>query len=234
MGGNLVSKTQGGFTLGYLIFWGTLAFGQGFVPEAPQPQKDNQINVNWFYGSYVPKEVSLQPLDSNQRLQLYLRRTYTARGIYIKTMLFAFRDQMQNAYPEWGGGFDGFGKRLGTRQTEFVISNTVTALGSGLLGWEPRYDRCRCTGFWPRTRHALVRNFVTYDHTEKMLRPQILPLLGAFAGSATVTQWEPGKYQWQVKGCQAATTQIPTGMAVNWIGEFAPEISRVLKRHEAH
>jgi len=216
----------------YSLLFATFAFAQNTPPENPQPNKDNQLNVNWFYGSYVPKEVPLESLSAHRRFNLYLRQTYTTWGIYLKTTLFAVRDQAHSTYPEWGDGFEGFAKRLGTRQAEFIIQNSVTSLGDGLLGWEPRYDRCRCGGFWPRTRHAIVRNFVTYDRTEKSLRPQLLPYLGAFTGSVTATAWEPGNPNWQVKGYQAVITQVPVGMGINWIGEFAPEIARVVRRHK--
>lgn len=39
------------------------------VPDKP----GNQINVNWFYGSYVPKDVPLEPLSSTYRFKLYVR-----------------------------------------------------------------------------------------------------------------------------------------------------------------
>jgi hypothetical protein len=229
-----VSSTLLGLTLAYLILSGAMGFAQDSLPDAPQPLVDKQINVNWFYGSYVPKTVALEPLHADQLLDLYLRRTFTAKGIYIKTTLFALHDQARNANPEWGSGFNGFAKRLGTRQAEFILQNSVIYLGSGVLGWEPRYDRCRCSGFWPRTRHAVLRNFVTYDRSEKNLRPQLLPYLGAFAGSAAATTWEPGNPQWQIRGYQAAITQVPFGMGVNWVGEFAPEIGRVLRGHKIH
>jgi hypothetical protein len=77
-------------------------------------------------------------------------------------------------------------------------------------------------------RHAIIRNFVTYDRSEKSLRPQLFPFLGAFVGSVTTTAWEPGNPEWQVKGTEAVT-QVPIGMGVNFIGEFAPEITRVIK-----
>jgi hypothetical protein len=205
------------------------------LPDAPSSQDiaatpGNQLNVNWLYGSYVPKEVPLESLNADRRFKLYVRQTFTTYGIYIKTTFFAVRDQIHNTNPEWGDGLEGFGKRLGTRHAEFIIQNSVISLGDGLLGWEPRYDRCRCSGFWPRTRHAISRNFVTYDRTEKSLRPQLFPYAGAFTGSVTTTAWEPGNPNWQVKGYQAVITQIPVGMGINFIGEFAPEISRVLHR----
>lgn len=215
---------------GLLLLVVAPVFAQESVPNSPEATRDNQINVNWLYGSYVPKEVPLESLNSELRFKLYLRQTYTGFGIYIKTTLFTAHDQIHKTYPEWGSGFDGFAKRFGTRQAEFVVQNSVIALGDGLLGWEPRYDRCRCSGFWRRTRHAVVRNFVTYDRTEKSLRPQLFPYVGAFAGSVLGTTWEPGHVEWQVEGIQAVITQIPVGMGINFIGEFAPEITRVLKR----
>lgn len=221
------------FALSLLIVFGAaFSSAQTQLPDTPKSKTDNQINVNWFYGSYVPKEVSLEYLNADQRFKLYIRQTYTTWGIYLKITLFALSDQAHDRFPEWGDGFEGFAKRLGTRQGEFVIQNSVIALGDGLLGWEPRYDRCHCTGFWPRTRHAIVRDFVTYDRTEKNLRPQLFTYVGAFAGAVTATAWEPGHNPWQVKGYQAVITQVPIGMGINWIGEFAPEIARVFHKRK--
>jgi hypothetical protein len=190
----------------------------------------SELNVNWLYGSYVPKDVPLEPLSGHQRFKLYLMQTYTTPGIYVKTTLFALHDQISDSNPEWGDGFGGFAKRWGNRQVQFIIQNSITSLGNGVLGWEPRYDRCRCEGFWPRTQHALVRNFVTYDRTEKSLRPQIMPFLGAFGSSAIATAWAPGNPRWEVRGYQAVVTQVFVGAGINWLGEFAPEIVGVLHR----
>jgi hypothetical protein len=206
---------------------------QASLPDAPSAEataarQEKQINVNWLYGSYVPKEVPMESLNGKRRFKLYIRQTYTTWGIYLKTTLFAISDQHHHSIPEWGDGFEGFAKRLGTRQAEFVIQNSVISLGDGLVGWEPRYDRCRCSGLWPRTRHAMVRNFVTYDRTEKSLRPQLFTYAGAFAGAVTATTWEAGTINWRVEGYQAAITQVPIGIGINLIGEFAPEVVRML------
>lgn len=191
---------------------------------------DKQINVNWLYGSYVPRNVQLRSLSRNERFKLYVSQTFTTPGIYAKTTLFALRDQIADSNPEWGDGFAGFAKRLANRQAQFVIQNSITSLGDGVLGWEPRYDRCHCDRFWPRTRHAILRNFVTYDRTEKSLRPQLMPYLGAFGSAALATTWQPGNPSWQVRGYQAAITQVFVGMGINWFGEFAPEIVRVVRK----
>ena len=36
-----------------------------------------------------------------------------------------------------------------------------------------------------------------------------------------------------VKGHQGAITQVPVGIGVNWLAEFAPEITRVIWRKKA-
>ncbi|HEX7960614.1 MAG TPA: hypothetical protein VF493_11890 [Terriglobales bacterium] len=199
--------------------------------EAQNREASNkQINVNWLYGSYVPKDVPLRSLNTKERFKLYVRQTYTTPGIYIKTTLFALRDHIHDRNPEWGSGFGGFAKRFADRQGQFIVQNSVSSLGNGVLSWEPRYDRCRCDGFWPRTRHAAVRNFITYDSTEKGLRPQIMPYFGAFVGSALAASWSPEHAVWQVRGYQGVITQVFVGAGINWIGEFAPEIVRTIRR----
>ena len=198
--------------------------------QSASAESQPQINVNWFYGSYVPKNVPLASLDNRMRWKLYFRQTYTTPGIYIKTLLFATHDQVSGSNPEWGDDFQGFVKRLGNRQVQFIIQNSMSSLGNGIAGWEPRYDRCRCDGFWRRTRHAVVRNFVTYDRTETSLRPQLMPYLGAFGAASIASTWTPGHAEWEVEGYQAVITQVFVGMGVNWIGEFAPEIGKRLKR----
>ena len=191
-----------------------------------------QINVNWLYGSYVPKDVELRSLNGQERFKLYIRQTYLTPGIYIKTTLFALRDHIADSNPEWGDDFGGFAKRLGNRQAQFIIQNSLTSLGDGVLGWEPRYDRCHCERFWPRTGHAILRNLVTYDKTERSLRPQLMPYVSAFSASALATTWQPGNPSWEVKGYQAVVTQFFVGAGINWLGEFAPEITRVLRKNK--
>jgi hypothetical protein len=156
--------------------------------------------------------------------------TYRTYGIYIKTGMFTMSDQIRDVPSEWERTPEGFGKRLGTREAQFVIQNSLTAMGNAALGWETRYDRCRRDGFWPRTWHAVARNFVTYGGADQGLRPQIMPYAGAFGAALTSASWQPGNPNLLVKGYQGAVTQIGVGIGVNWLAEFAPEIKQVLRR----
>lgn len=195
---------------------------------ADSSDKD-ELRVNWLYGSFVPKDVPFVPLTANQRWKLYAKSTYTTYGIYIKTTFFTAHDQVTNSPSEWGQTGEGFAKRLGTRQAQFIIQNTVTAFGDGVADWEIRYERCRCNGLWPRTWHAVKRNFVTYSASDMKLRPQLMPYVGAFTAGVTAATWQPDNPKLVVKGYQAAITQVGVGIGVNWLAEFAPEIKRILR-----
>ena len=173
----------------------TMSFAQETAHTSQQPEApsvNTQLPVNWLYGAYVPKDVPLVALDGRERFKLYIRQTYTTPGIYIKTGFFAVHDQVRNTPPEWGDGFSGFAKRVGSNQGINIIQNSFTSLGQGMVGWEQRYDRCRCTGGWLRFRHALVRNFITYDSSEESRRPNIMPFAAAFGAGAIGATWNPG------------------------------------------
>jgi hypothetical protein len=202
------------------------------VSQAEPVTIQNQLAVNWLYGAYIPKDAPIVALDNNERYRLFIRQSFTTPGIYIKTGFFAIHDQVRDSPPEWGDGFEGLAKRVGTRQAQFLLQNSFTSLGNAMVGWEPRYDRCKCSGFWPRTRHAIARNFVTYDRTEKHLRPQLMPYVGSFGAGVITATWQPGDPDYLVKGYQSALTQAWVGSLINVLGEFAPEITRKLKKHK--
>jgi hypothetical protein len=219
----------------FLVVFVANAFAQGENPTPVQPESpsaNTQLPVNWLYGAYIPKDVPLVALSGRQRFKLYTRQTYTTPGIYIKTGFFVLHDQVKDSPPAWGDGFSGFAKRVGSNQATNIIQNSFTSLGQGIVGWEPRYDRCRCEGAWPRFRHAFIRNFITYDHSEQSIRPNIMPFAAAFGAGAIGATWNPNNPVITVKGYQSVITQAWVGVVINGIGEFAPDIKKKLGRRK--
>lgn len=212
-------------------------------PPAPAPQSgkassdkqgsDKQIRVSWLYGAYVPKDVPLQSLNGRQRAKLWVRVSFTTYGIYFKTAVFSISDQINNRPPAWGDGWAGYGKRVASRQGQFVIQNSFSALGNGLLGYEPRYNRCRCDGFWPRTGHAVARNFVTYDRTETKRRLQLPLYAAAFGAGVVAGTWTPN-HDLLTTGGHGVLSQAGFGIVANMIGEFWPQIERIWKHKKSN
>lgn len=187
-----------------------------------------QLNVHWLYGAYIPKEAPLEPLTVQQREKLFLRQNFTTPGIYIKSAFLSLIDQASGTPHEWGGGFEGYGRRLASNYGRSAIQNVFSTVGNAAFQFEPRYDRCRCIGLGPRTKHALLRNFLTYNQTERELHPQIA-LYGAALGAGMVSSlWKPQGKLW-TEGWHCVLTQATFGMLSNWTAEFAPEIRRKWK-----
>jgi hypothetical protein len=168
----------------------------------------------------------LSPLTNKQRADVYLNQTFLTTGAYVLRGFSAGVDQARGVPSQWGGGIGGYGQRFASRYGQFIISNTLHSVGNAALGYESRYDLCRCTGFWPRTRHAIKRNFMTYNRTERQLRFAVPLYVGSFSAGMISSVWFPRPHDVWRDGAYAALGQAGWGSAYNWVSEFAIDILR--------
>jgi len=195
--------------------------------------KAMNLPAEWFLGAYVPSSRHLRPLTNQGRGDVYVQQTYLTGASYLKRLFAAGIDQTRGVPYQWGGGWAGYSKRFGSRYSQFIIQNTLTSAGDAALHYEPRYDLCRCTRFWPRTRHALLRNFVTYDKTEVSTRPQVSLYVAAFSAGALATAWKPDNQSPWRNGAWATAGQAGYGAISTWLQEFALDIGHKLSRKKA-
>jgi len=177
-------------------------------------------------GIYVGKNRKLVTLTGKQREEIYLKQTLTTPEAYGKRMFGALIDQATGTPRQWQGGIGGFGERWASREGQFITANSLAALGNAKLGYEVRYDRCKCEGLLRRTRHAFIRNLLTYDRSEEHLHPQWALYGGAFGGGALSTVWKPGSQNALSNGAFGMLGQVGYGTLLNFVTEFAQEINR--------
>lgn len=182
----------------------------------------------WLTGPYAGRNRELQPLSAEQRREIYLQQTLASPGAYFKRMFTAGIDQARGVPSQWDDGWGGYAERFASREGQFISANTLAALGNAKLKYEPRYDQCRCRGFWPRARHAIVRNLVTYNESEQELRPQLALYGGSFAGGMISTAWKPHPRNAFAEGGRAMLGQAGYGALLNFFTEFAGDINRKL------
>jgi hypothetical protein len=180
----------------------------------------------WLTGVFVAKGQTMTPLTSEQRRELYLEQTLVTPGAYMKRMFAAGIDQARGVPSQWDDGWDGYTERFVSREGQFIAANSLAALGNAKLKYEPRYDRCQCKGFFPRTRHAILRNFITFNETEMQRRPQLALYGGAFGGGLISTAWKPHPRNAFAEGGRAMLGQAGYGSLLNFFIEFAGEINR--------
>ena len=189
-------------------------------------KKARDWESGWIAGEYVGRNRKLVSPTREQREVIYLRQTLTTPEAYIKRMFAAGIDQARGTPYQWDDGWAGYAERFASREGQFIAANSLAALGNAKLGYEVRYDQCKCSGLWPRTRHAFIRNLVTYDRSEEHLRPQWALYGGAFGGGMISTAWKPGSHNPFAEGGQAAAEQIGWGTLLNFFTEFSREINR--------
>jgi len=196
----------------------------GKETKESMPAKLRRLPIEWLIGPYIPVQGSLQPLTNSEREEVYLRHTFLTAGSYVARAFSAGLDQARGEPYQWGGGMAGYGRRYAARYGQFVIQNSLAAAGNAALGYEPRYDFCRCRGFWPRTRHAISRNFVVYNRTEHELRPQVPLYAGAFAAGMLYGSWLPGQHSMWKSGTYSTLSQAGIGSGYNFVSEFALDV----------
>jgi hypothetical protein len=180
----------------------------------------------WIAGEYVGRNRPLVTPTREQREVIYLRQTLTTPGAYLKRMFGAGIDQVQGTPRQWDDGWGGYAERFASREGQFIAANSLAALGNAKLGYEVRYDKCKCSGLWPRTRHALIRNLVTYDRSEEHLRPQWALYGGALGGGMIAAAWKPGGQNVFEQGALGMAGQLGWGTLLNFVTEFSTEINR--------
>ena len=179
----------------------------------------------WITGVFIRKNEPRITPTAKQREEIYLRQTLTTPGAYMKRAFGALIDQARGVPSQWDDGWGGYAERFASREGQFITANSLAALGNAKLGYEVRYDRCRCQGLWPRTRHAFIRNLLTYDRSEEHWRPQLALYGGAFAGGLVATSWKPRNQSALSNGGYAVLGQLGYGTLLNFVTEFAKEIN---------
>lgn len=189
-------------------------------------KKARDWESGWITGEYIGKNRKRVALTAEQRKEIYLRQTLTTPEAYLKRAFAAGIDQARGTPYQWDDGWGGYAERFASREGQFIAANSLAALGNAKLGYEVRYDQCKCQGLWPRTRHAFIRNLVTYDRSEEHLHPQWALYGGAFGGGMISTAWKPGSHNPFAEGGEAMVEQVGWGTLLNFFTEFSREINR--------
>jgi hypothetical protein len=152
----------------------------------------------------APVEPSSKPIDltsllvyqrptQKQKLRLY---EFDAFGPYAfaKAILAAGIQQGENMPPEWGGGAKAYAERAGSDFGIGLVTTTTRYGVAQLLHEDAVYYPCRCKGFLPRARHAVVSTLTARHGENGHITFSISGLVSPYAGSMTALAWYPNRY----------------------------------------
>lgn len=170
-------------------------------------------------------EPTYQPLSAKQRREFYVREKLLDPGIVFASAGQAVGAQSSDDPPEWGQGGDAYARRFASQLGFNLVRVSVENAGAAALGQDPRYIRCRCSGFYRRAGHAAVSGFATTgrDGARRFAPARV----GShYAASMTQLAWMPSRFGWR-DGLRVGTQNLSFGLGTNLLREFAPELKRL-------
>jgi hypothetical protein len=133
--------------------------------QASQSQKQANKNDRVFFvmPNYltVANESKAEPLRWRQKFAITAKGVFDPYEFAVVGILAGIR-QAENAYPAFGQGVAGYGRRYGTALADQVDGNMmVGAVFPTILKTDPRYFQLGQGGFLRRFGYAISRVFVT-------------------------------------------------------------------------
>ncbi len=138
--------------------------------------------------------------------------------------------QITDQHPAFGGGVQGYSKRLGGAVADQLVGTFLTeSIVPTLLHEDPRYFRRGHGGFWSRTGYAASRIFVTRnDHGDWTF--DFAEVGGNAIAIAIGNSYYPGERHWE-DNIERYYTQLATDAFSQILKEFWPDIKRKYLDH---
>ena len=142
---------------------------RGLASGAPSTDLDGQVMGNeksrvlWIFPNYrtVEEEKSLPRITTRDKLTIAAKDSFDPYAFPVAG-LFAGLSQIENQYPSWGRGADGYGKRYFGALADQTLSNLMSeAAFPIMLKQDPRYFRLGRGGILHRAGYAASRIFIT-------------------------------------------------------------------------
>jgi hypothetical protein len=198
-------------------------------PQQKPSAAKSATSVNPITGFGAVSGAQYVPLTGKERRQMYLSQTYTSVGAWFGPVTSSLIDQVNSQPPEWGGGIEGYGKRLASRFGTGVVQSTVQAIGCAALRQDPRYVRSPDTGAWHRIGHAFLFTILTKNNDGNTRLG--IATLGSYYVAGMVSQsWMPSRFTALGDGVRDGNRQVIISVLLNNVQEFWPEIRRFVFR----
>jgi len=165
-----------------------------------------------------------EPMTRSERFSNYLGGLVDAESI-LRAAAVAGINQASNTPKEWGGGGEAYGERLGNALAEHVIRRTLQYGASAALHQDNRYFVSGQTGFFRRTKYAVVSTFLA--RRDDGSRTFSYSRIGAAAGEAFISRaWQPPSVTTAGDGAVNFGLTIAADVGFNVVREFLPRFRR--------
>ena len=167
------------------------------------------------------------PLSAKDKARRALRNTVGPQALANRFLIAGWNHLLDDP-EEWSGNLDGLGQRFASRMGRLAVRQSIQLSTDIAFGIDPRFDRCNCTGFWPRTLHSWKRVVVSRrDYGGEIIA--VSNIAGAFIPPMITDQWQPASENTWSEKWQSGVSFMYMRAGTNMLREFWPEISRALR-----
>jgi len=172
--------------------------------------------------SSAPSEFA--PMSRGERFRNYLVRVAGPQP-FITAAATAGISQLEDTPKEWGGGGEGYGKRIGNAYAQDFIRGTVEYGVSAALHEDNRYFVSGQTGFFRRTKYAVVSTLLArHDSGNQSFS---FSRIGSAAGAAFISRaWQPRSITSAGDGTVSFGISMGSDIGFNVVREFWPSLRR--------
>jgi len=201
---------------------GASGAGSGVPTEPDQP----------IASSLLPDAPAVhKPLSGRDRFDIFLRHTYSpytvASAVYETSWA-----QMWGQWYQYGGGMQGWGKRLGATLADTESRRFIQGfLLASALHQDPRYFACQENGLVSRAWYAGTRVLITRtdDGGETFNSSEVF-------GTLLTSSLQNAYYPRPDRGWGDTVTRfvgdLSSDATSNLLREFEPDMKRIFRRHE--
>lgn len=185
---------------------------------------------NFVPGQQLPDEPYYVPLTAHQKFDAFLRQSYSA-GLAVNILSDALISQASGAYPRFGGGWSGFGQRVGVS----AAGNEAAAFFGGFLyptvfHQDPRYFPSHENGIANRIAYAASRALIGRSDTGwSVINNSVIA--SQFTQAAIANTYIPYRNQTAGGTVENALIGIAGVAEQNILKEFWPDIKEFVTRH---
>jgi hypothetical protein len=196
--------------------------------QAPQKKNDRMFYVMPNYLT-VENQAKVPPLTWKQKFSTTADGTFDPYEFVINGVLAGIR-QAHDAYPAFGEGLEGYGKRYGAAFADGTDENMmVGGVFPSILRTDPRYYQLSHGKFFHRVLYAISRIAVTRTDSGKNVFN-----VSEFAGAGVAAGISNLYYPHSEASIDTTLTNWGTELGVDAFGnqlkEFWPDIHRRLQR----
>jgi hypothetical protein len=171
-----------------------------------------------------------EPITKSGRLRWWRLSVLGPRSLFTGAITAGYQTGLDHP-PQWGPGWEGFGKRYALREVDVASNNAIEATAGSFWGEDPRYFRQGEGSFGSRAEHG-VKDAFLHRYRNGNYGPAFALYMGQIGGNYLNNLWHPATERSNADIGERIALGFAGKIAANEFHEFWPDLmGHIFHRH---